>query len=325
MRIADMHCDTIRKIHYSNGMYKLYENNLHLDIARMVEQKYCLQNFALFIDLNETLKPCQETLEMLETFRRELSLNADRVRQVFCAEDLIECAESGVIAAVLAVEEGGTLEGKIENLHLFYDKGVRMMNLTWNYKNEIGSPNLCWKQERVPDFGKRNEEGLSSFGMDVIAEMERLGMIIDVSHLSDGGFWDIVNNTHRPFAASHSNAASICGVSRNLTDDMIRAVAEHGGIIGLNFCEDFIQFPGTDTEEPLIDTMVDHMKHIVQTGGTEVLGLGSDFDGIPGNRDITNVGDMRKLISAMEQAEFTFDEIEKICWKNVHRFYKDAL
>lgn len=325
MKIADMHCDTIRKIHYSEGMHNLYDNNLHLDLIRMEKENYCLQNFALFIDLSETAEPCQEALEMLETFSSELSLNRDRVRQMFSSADLSECIASDLIVAVLAVEEGGTLEGKIENLPLFYDKGVRMMNLTWNYKNEIGSPNLCWKQAGVPDFGKRNEEGLSSFGMDVIAEMERLGMIIDVSHLSDGGFWDIVHNTHRPFAASHSNAASICGVSRNLTDDMIRAVAERGGIIGLNFCENFIQFPGSTYTEKMLETMLRHMRHIIQTGGAEVLGLGSDFDGIPGNRDITNAGDMRKLVSAMEQAEFTPDEIEKICWKNVLRFYKDTL
>lgn len=159
---------------------------------------------------------------------------------------------------MLTVEEGGVCEGKVERLEHLYRLGVRMMTLTWNYPNEIGYPALDIRkmaEERVHSAGKGQgepsagmvpfhrradmERGLTEKGREFVAEMERLGMVIDVSHLSDAGFYDVLRMTNKPFVASHSNARAIDPWVRNMTDDMIRKLSERGGVIGINFCPDF--------------------------------------------------------------------------------------
>ena len=152
--------------------------------------------------------------------------------------------------------------------------------------------------------------------------MEELGMIIDVSHLSDAGFYDVVKYSTKPFVASHSDARSICGVARNLSDEMIRLLADKGGVMGINYCSAFIE----DRNETFttVQGMVDHIRHIVKIGGIDCVGLGSDFDGIENSLEIKDASGVQLLYEALKK-HFSEEEIEKIFWKNVLRVYHETL
>ena len=192
-----------------------------------------------------------------------------------------------------------------------------MMTLTWNYPNELAYP--ASPQEGTAD--RRDSLGLTETGREFVAEMERLGVILDVSHLSDEGFWEALRITEKPFAASHSNSRGLCGHRRNLTDEMIRAIGERGGVIGLNFCEKFIR----EKEEDLLTCLAAHARRITDVGGMEVLGLGSDFDGIPVNESLPGAESLNVLWEALRRDGFTEDQLDMIFSENVLRFYRELL
>lgn len=201
-----------------------------------------------------------------------------------------------------------------------------MMTLTWNYENELASPNTNYTLYEHPDpTVPFTSWGLTERGFEVVAEMERLGMIIDVSHLSDAGFYDVLKATTRPFVASHSNARTVSCHVRNLTDDMIRKLAERGGVTGINFYPDFLSHPTNSCNKGKLSEIVAHIKHIEQVGGIECIGLGSDFDGIEGNEDLPDASAMTKLYDALHKEGYSDDNIEKIFSGNVLRVYKDIL
>ena len=160
-----------------------------------------------------------------------------------------------------------------------------------------------------------------------VEEMEKLHITADVSHLSDKGFWDIANHSTRPFAASHSNCRALSPHNRNLTDEMIRALAEKGGIAGLNYCASFVD---ADSAHPklcrsTVERLAKHAAHFKQVGGIEVISLGSDFDGIGGQHELETAADMPLLAEALRREGFTEDEVEAIFWRNAYRFFKNNL
>lgn len=356
MNIVDMHCDTISEIlnHRRRGeSCKLRENTLHIDLERMRGSGYLLQNFALFVDIEGQSSPWDEVCALYEVYREELDANADILAPVYTFEDIGKNRAAGKLSALLTVEEGTVCQGEPEKLERLYEMGVRMLTLTWNYPNELGYPNLdsrvgkkvwarckrlresgCTEEERAdiqaalarylgtPD----TERGLTERGREFVHRMERLGMIIDVSHLSDAGFYDVLRYTEKPFVASHSNAREMCGCVRNLTDDMIRKLAERGGCMGLNFCADFLETMPAGQENPgTIQSVVRHAKHIVRVGGMEVLGLGSDFDGIDTNRELPGAQSMERLWDALHEAGFTEGQLDRIFGGNVLRVYQEVL
>ena len=156
--------------------------------------------------------------------------------------------------------------------------------------------------------------------------MEELGMIPDVSHLSDAGFFDVLKVTKKPFVASHSNARSICPSVRNMTDEMIKSLGERGGVMGLNFYADFLEEKPDGVYNPgTLEAVVRHAKHIVKVGGIEILGLGSDFDGIETNEALPGAQSMGKLAEALLQSGFHESELDKILYGNVMRVYEECL
>lgn len=326
--IADMHCDTISALYWKKKggcAEDLSANSLSIDLHKMRAGSYCLQNFAVFVDMERVEDPLETALEMIGLYDRELELCGGEIAPVLCWEDICKNREQGKISAVLAIEEGGILKGSLSELERLYRLGVRMLCLSWNYPNEIGFPNLQRDRSGNPLFTLRSDEGLTDFGLEVIREAQRLGMIVDVSHLSDGGFWDVVQHVQKPFVASHSNAQAVCGVCRNLTDEMIRALADKGGVTGINFCEDFLCIESKRRPGMLLDAIICHIRHIIRVGGEDCCGLGSDFDGIEGNRDMQTAADMEKLIERLEKEKFPPRQIDKICGENVLRVYRDAL
>jgi len=185
------------------------------------------------------------------------------------------------------------------------------MGLTWNYRNNLGD-----------GVGKpRSRRGLTAFGRETIREMERLGMIVDVSHLNERTFWQVIEASEKPVVATHSNAFGVCGNPRNLTDSQIRAISESGGFIGLNFCEYFLN----DSWEASIRDVVTHARHIAEAGGTQVLAIGSDFDGIPTPpKGLEHIGKMGKLVAAFRRAGFSQSEIEAIAHRNFLRVFREV-
>lgn len=151
-------------------------------------------------------------------------------------------------------------------------------------------------------------------------------MIVDVSHLSDKGFWDIAEHSTRPFAASHSNCRALAPHCRNLTDEMIRAMAERGGLVGLNYCSGFLDDqPRPQLCRSTTALMAKHAAHFKQVGGIEIIGLGSDFDGIGGKLEMDDCSKLPLLAEALRKEGFTEDEVERIFYRNAQRFFEENL
>lgn len=329
MKVIDMHCDTIGSMYgrrkKSGKTEGLYENELHIDIRKMIKGDYLLQNFAMFVHLEETHKPFEEAMEMIDLYYQELEENKEWIAPVYSFQDIVNNQANGKMSAMLTIEEGEVLQGNLAYLRDFYRLGVRMIALTWNFDNQIGYPNLT-KINGEADWTLRSEKGLTEFGIETIQEMEHLGMLVDVSHLSDGGFWDVLRYTKQPFVASHSNAAAVQNICRNLTDEMLKALGERGGVSGLNFCPRFVtENAGEKCAEEMLDGMAAHLRHMADVGGIEVCALGSDFDGIATNIGLPDASCMQQLVGALKKKGFHESEIEKIFYKNVLRVYKEVL
>ena len=313
MKLIDLHCDTIMQFMEATEETGLWENKFSVDIQKLRRGNVAAQFFALYVDLGKTNTPMETCLAMLDRFYLEMEKNKEHIRLTTCASDLMGNAAAGKISAFLTIEEGAALQGKLANLRNFYRLGVRLITLSWNYPNEIGFPNA---------LEECRDKGLTEFGFEVVSEMNRLGMIVDVSHLSDAGFYDVARFSQHPFVASHSNARAVTGHSRNLTDDMIRVLAEKGGVTGINFAQDFL---GDDPELSHIADMVRHIIHIKKIGGIDVIAIGTDFDGIDPRQEIADSGEMGKLADALTAAGFAETEIEKIFYQNALRVMQDVL
>lgn len=325
MKYIDMHCDTITKLYKENG--NLASNNFHIDINKMKKGECLLQNFAIFTKLDK--HDSSFTKAAIDFYKTQMELNKDSIRQVYKYEDIINNDSQGYINSMLTLEEGSVIDGDLDNLKVYYDLGVRMITLTWNYPNGIGYPNIDLSNTQtntpadIPTYRFNTKDGLTDFGKEYVRRCNELGIIVDVSHLSDKGFYDVAELSSKPFVASHSNARSVCRAGRNLTDDMIIKLAQKGGVTGLNYCAAFI-----DDDEVIhtsIENMVKHIRHIVNIGGIDCVGLGSDFDGIDGT--ILEIGDCSGLPLLYEALKkyYSDEDIEKIFYKNVLRVYKECL
>lgn len=312
MYSIDLHCDTIWRLMEAGDDASLYRNSFSVDIEKLRESQAQAQFFALYVNKAKTNDPLARALAMAERFHYELAQNQQYIALARNYAELVKNRSEGKISAFLTLEEGGVLKGDLGNLENFYNLGVRLITLTWNYPNEIGYPNA------LPDC---REQGLTAFGQELVAEMNRLGVIIDVSHLSDRGFYDVAALSVKPFVASHSNARALTAHPRNLTDDMIKLLAEKGGVMGLNFEKKFLG------EAPVsrIDDMVLHIEHMYKVGGIEVIAIGSDFDGVSSEVEIMHVGELPKLLNALAKRGFSEDEIDKISWGNALRVIKETM
>jgi len=312
MTIIDLHCDTLLHLMEDKNNLGIKSNYLSVDIEKLRNANSMAQFFALYIDLNNHKNPLKVCLEMIDKFHVELEFNKEYIALATSYRDLISNQKNEKISAFLTIEEGGVLAGELFNLRNFYRLGVRLITLTWNYPNQIGFPNHNFQYK---------DRGLKAFGRELIVQMNSLGMLIDVSHLSDQGFYDVAKLSSQPFVASHSNARSIKNHSRNLTDEMIKTLANQGGVMGINFAGAFLG----ETDFSRVEDMVRHIKHIKKVGGIDVVSLGTDFDGIDPPLEIENIGQIHKLIHALEKEGFSQDEIEKISYKNTLRVIREVL
>ena len=333
MKVFDLHCDTLselRRAEMRGDGQTFAHNNGHIDLEKLEKGDYMLQCFAAFVNLADPTPgadPLVTALEEIDVFKRMMEQYSDRIAPVYRPEDIRKNAEAGKISGMLTIEEAGCCKGSLGVLRRMYELGVRMMTLTWNHENELASPNVVPGNGPIWPCMPNTETGLKEKGFEFLAEMERLHIIADVSHLSDKGFWDIANHSTRPFAASHSNCRALSPHNRNLTDEMIRALAEKGGIAGLNYCASFVD---ADSAHPkncrsTVERLAKHAAHFKQVGGIEVISLGSDFDGIGGQHELETAADMPLLAEALRREGFTEDEVEAIYWRNAYRFFKNNL
>ena len=324
MRVIDFHCDTMgERIARSEGKVGLRSNDCHISLDKMQKGEGLAQFFAIWIPLHDTAKALGVTMEPYEYFNfvygkylEEMEKNKDIIAPAFCLADIERNRANGLMTSILSIEDSVPLDGKIERVQEFYDKGVRLMSLTWNYENSVAYPT-----SEDPEIMKK---GLKPFGLEVIAKMNELGMIIDVSHLNDAGIFDVFKHTKKPIVASHSNARALCNHRRNLTDEMLKLLGENGGLTGLNYCAPFMSEEAAKNNLTTCDDIVRHALYIKNKAGIDAVGFGSDFDGIGNALDFGDYSGMPKVIDALSK-HFTDDEIEKICWKNAYRVIGESM
>jgi membrane dipeptidase len=232
---------------------------------------------------------------------------------VSCCDDIYRAVKDHKIGALLSLEGGEPLSGDLGVLRMLYKLGVRSVTLTWNQRNDIA--------DGVGE--RRTKGGLTSFGVQVVEEMNRLGMLIDASHMSDEGFYDLISATKRPIVASHSNCRSLCDHPRNLTDDQIKAIATNGGVIGMVFSPDFID---KEKDKQSVDRLLDHVDHITDIVGVEHIGIGSDFDGFPGiPKGLEDVTKMPNITKGLVARGYSERDVRKILGENYLEVFKKTI
>lgn len=258
----DGHCDTISRGEQTGE--RLLQNSGHVDLVRGGEFAAYAQIFALFFDAGNapgTLFPIAKRLHA--RLMQEVSANHDRITFCRTAAEVCCAAKAGKIAALLGIEGAELLDCRIENIPIAAAWGTRYLTLTWNYANAISGSNQQCVHCGLSDYGRRFVRGLY-----------RCGILPDVSHLSDAGFWDLVSMELGPVIASHSNSRAICDHPRNLTDDMFSAIVQTGGVVGINFFQEFV-----GGAEQGFASLLRHVDHFLDLGGENALCLGGDLDG----------------------------------------------
>lgn len=308
MFICDCHCDTLTEL-YKKGT-SLYDNDQHFDIKRQIELGGGLQFCAIFVPTPRIryYGGLRYTLSLLDKYKQELKALQEKGIDVLPVLTKADAADvlNHKAATLLAIEEGGAIDGSLEALRILYELGVRAMTLTWSNRNDIADG--------------VNEEcsggGLTTFGRQVVAEMNRLGMLVDVSHIATAGFWDVIETSTKPIIATHSNAKTLCSHPRNLNDDQIKAINANDGLIGITFAGQFLE---EDYNNACIDSVYRHIDYMLNLlGNDDHVGFGSDFDGIshpPYN--IHGVQDYKPLIEYLQSKNYSDSTIEKITHKNV--------
>lgn len=325
MHYIDMHCDTLAEALVRKQKTVEYLEGTMVDVTRLKEGGAMAQFFAMFLPQREAadwfgleqMPGLSELMEMMyQVYLNTMEECKDVIAPARCYAELEQNRKKGKISAFLTIENGYPVLGKMENIKRFYDMGVRLITLTWNDPNCFG---FCHSMEE-----EKMKKGLTDFGKEAVAYMNDLGMIVDVSHLSDGGFYDVVELSKKPFVASHSNCRELSPSTRNLTDEMIKLLADKGGVAGINFEPSFLN---QDVTDPIsrVERMCDHICHLIDKGGVECVGIGTDFDGIGGQLEINDCRKMPLLFHALHKRGLSEDILERIAYKNVERVICDCL
>ena len=312
--VVDGHCDTILDI--INKKRGLCEKSRigHLDIPRMIEGGVNVQFFAAFIE--EAFKPnssLKRTLQLIDCIYQQIEKNKEEISIATNYEQIKNAIDSGKIAAIISIEGGEALEGDLGVLRMLYKLGVRLLTLTWNQRNQIA------------DGAGESRTGsrLTEFGDKVVKEMNKIGMLIDVSHLSESSFWDVVSKSKGPIVASHSNCYTLCPHNRNLKDEQIKAIANKNGLIGVAYVNNFLS---QEKRKTTIKDVVRHIEYLVNLVGFDHIGLGSDFDGtkklplgLDGADKVPNI--IEELLNQGHKRK----DIKKILGENWLRVFKEVV
>lgn len=324
MKYIDLHCDTLMQAFLAQKEdIGIMEQGM-ADLKRLRAGGCMAQFFAIFMPPMAYRAKLGDALPGDDAYIQCLHNILHRTIQRYPAEialardgaHLQQNAREGKLSAFLTLEDGRAANGDLGKLDDFYALGVRLISLTWNEPNCFGAPNS-------PDPGQM-ALGLTPFGKAAIERMNQLGILVDVSHLSDGGFWDVAERSAKPFVASHSNCRALSPHPRNLTDGMIRALAEHGGVAGINFGPEFLHGDYT-RKDSTVEALLAHIRHMTQMGGEGCVALGTDFDGIVGQFEVGGPDQMERLFDTLRKGGFTGQQIEKFAYGNAERVIQDVL
>ena len=303
--VFDLHCDTALALlgKTGNEAGNLKHNSLHIDLDRAAKLEAYCQCFACFTtpDMQQWMKvsPIVVFERELATIQREVDKHKRMIRLAYCAEDVEANRDSGKMSTILTIEGPAGFDFDPELLENLHQIGFRMSTLGWNEKNVLTGSNVTGG-------------GLTDKGREYVKEAQRLGILVDVSHISDEGFWDIMEITQAPVVASHSNSRFVCNHSRNLTDDMFRAICRTGGVAGIN---QYAEFLG---EHPTLDTVCDHVLHLLELDPDgKHIALGGDLDGCEAfSEGFEGIQSYPSLAQRLLERGVTEDMIRDIFWNN---------
>lgn len=306
--LFDLHCDTLTR-----NMYPPYENEtetldnpaFQLSLGKVPARTKWVQCFAIFVPDD---KRGEDAIAFFDrhaaSFHRQAERNRDRLAGCRTFADMESALAAGKFAGLLTVEGGAALAGRLERVKAIYDEGVRMMTLTWNGPNELAS-------------GHDTANGFSAFGREAVAEMERQGVIVDVSHLNDRGFEDLLAIAQKPFVASHSNARAVCSHRRNLPDEFIREMVRRECLIGLTYCRPFV----SDDNRGSLDDLYRHVCHFLELGAERCIALGSDYDGAGVHPDLDSVEKSLGIADYLIAHGVSQEIAAGLCFDNAWRFF----
>lgn len=307
IHLFDGHCDTI-----SRGWERgegFWDNEGQVSLKRTRKFGRYAQFFAIFCDTDEILMPPWEIFHKEHYFfQKECEKNSKHIVLCRTERDAERAFCAGKTAAFLSVEGAELLDCDLAKLEEAYRCGVRAVNLTWNHANALSGSNA-----------EQPERGLSEQGRGFVRRMEELGMLVDVSHLSDPGFWDVAAILNKPFFASHSNARTIFSVPRSLTDGQFTAIIEHNGVAGLNLFRDFLG------ERANVDTIIAHLEHFLALGGEKNIAIGGDWDGVSALPEgISGVWDMDRLYERLLQKNYHETLVHGVFFQNLMRVVSEV-
>jgi len=311
--IVDGHCDSI--IDFVEGRRKLADDtgSGHWDLARAKRAGVGLQFMAAFIETK--FKPNLATLRGLELVEAVHRFVAEQEAAAFLVQsrsDLALLPDGERVGVLLSIEGGEILGESLFLVDILHRLGVRAFGLTWNQRNALA--------DGVGEIAAQSR--LTTFGERVVRRLNDLGILVDVSHLNEPGFWHVLDISTQPIIASHSSAKALCDHRRNLSDEQLRALARQRGVVGVNFAPHFLRADGCATRADVVR----HIQHIAAVAGVETVGLGSDFDGIETVPvGLEQVGDLPQLIEDLRSAGFNRTEIELICHGNFLRVLQEVL
>lgn len=303
--VFDLHCDTAHTLlgKEYDQVGSMRKNELHIDLERAKKFPGYAQCFACFTSPLQELPPHLSVIGVFErelaTILRETEENGDWIRIAYSADEIEENRKQGLMSALLSIEGPAGFDYNVDLLEDLYKIGFRITTLGWNEKNPLVGSCVTGG-------------GLTEQGRAFVREAQRLGMVIDVSHISDEGFWDIMQITEKPVIASHSNSRVLCNVPRNLTDEMYLAICKTGGTVGMNLYSDFLG------NNPTIDTVCDHILHFLQLAGDDKhVSLGADFDGMDSlPMGIHGIEDYDKIAERLTERGLSDETIANIFWNN---------
>ena len=279
----------------------------HSDLPRLREGGVDVQVFALFVHPKEAERGYARITDLLDAFDRFAAAHTGMVELATSVAEITRLEAAGRLAVVLAVENASALEGNPDRVEVLYRRGVRMMGLTWNNSNGLADGAL-----------EAHHGGLTPLGRQVLARMQELGVVVDVSHLSEQSFWNVLEATRGPIVATHSNAAGLTPHPRNLTDEQLRAIARRGGVVGVNFYPTF-------TGGASLARILDHLEYLVNVMGADHVALGSDFDGFTGRvNDLEDVSRLPNLTAGLLSRGHDAQTVKKILGGNALRVFKEV-
>ncbi|MGN0571483.1 MAG: dipeptidase [Candidatus Fimenecus sp.] len=307
MRFFDFHCDTIGECYLQKK--HLASNDLHIDLQSSKSFENYGQMFAIWIPDEKRGEAAFSYYQAVrDCFYKECVANIGQVLHCKTALDIQAAFSAQKVAAVLAVEGGAVLGGDLEKLDVLYQDGVRLMTLTWNDSNEIA--NGCFSE---------NQSGLTAFGKCVIQKMQKMHMLVDVSHLNEQGFYDVAEYTDKPFLASHSDAQIVenrYAKARNLTDDQIKVLIARNGLIGINLYTAFLG----NGENSGADAVLRHISHFLDLGAEHILAFGCDYDGCTVHPSLNGLDKIPYLADYLLQHGIAEKTLKNILFENGYRF-----